>query len=55
MLVDSALQEANATGGASRAEVETAIADLVRSGAATKLSDRDGIVLCRPPAAEETR
>jgi hypothetical protein len=55
MLVDTALQEANATGGASRVEVETVIADLVRSGAATKLSDRDGIVLCRPPAAEETR
>jgi hypothetical protein len=32
-----------------RVEVETAIADLVRTGAATKLPDRDGIVLCRPP------
>jgi len=49
LLVDTALQEAHATGGASRAEVETAIADLVRSGAATKLPDRAGIVLCRPP------
>jgi hypothetical protein len=49
MLVDTALQQANATGGASRSEVETAIADLIRSGAATKLSDRDGVVICRPP------
>ena len=51
MLVDTALQQANATGGASRAEVETAIADLIRSGAATRLPDRDGIVLSRPPAS----
>jgi hypothetical protein len=50
MLVDTALQQSNATGGASRAEIETAIADLVRSGAATRLPDRDGIVLCRPPS-----
>ncbi len=51
MLVDTALQEAHGTGGASRAEVETAMSDLVRSGAATKLPDREGIVLCRPPTA----
>ncbi|MBV8299018.1 MAG: hypothetical protein JO083_05700 [Candidatus Eremiobacteraeota bacterium] len=50
MLVDTALQEAKATGGASRDEVETVIADLVRSGAAMKLVDRDGVVLCCPPA-----
>ena len=51
MLIDTALQEAKATGGASRTEVETAIADLIRSGTATKLADRDGVVLCRPPGA----
>jgi len=51
MLVDTALQEAHGTGGASRGEVETAMSDLVRSGAATKLPDREGIVLCRPPTA----
>ncbi|MEA2719105.1 MAG: hypothetical protein QOJ39_969, partial [Candidatus Eremiobacteraeota bacterium] len=51
MLVDTALQQAKATGGATRAEVETAIADLVRSGAAIKLADRDGIVISRPAGA----
>ena len=49
MLVDTALQQAEATGGATRAEVETAMADLVRTGAAIKLIDRDGIVISRPP------
>jgi hypothetical protein len=49
MLVDTALQQAKATGGATRAEVETAMADLVRSGAAIKLGDRDGIIISRPP------
>jgi hypothetical protein len=51
MLVDTALQTSGATGGASRADVETALADLIRSGAATRLSDRDGVVLRRPPPA----
>lgn len=51
MLVDTALQAVNATGGASRAEVEIAIADLLRRGAASKLPDRDGIIVSRPPDA----
>jgi hypothetical protein len=50
LLIDTALQTKGATGGASRAEVETALADLVRTGAATRLTDRDGVVLCRPPS-----
>jgi hypothetical protein len=49
MLVDTALQQTKATGGATRTEVETAMADLVRTGAAIKLVDRDEIVISRPP------
>lgn len=49
MLVDTALQEAKATGGATRAEVETAIADLVRAGIASQVPERDGVVMIRPP------
>ncbi len=49
MLGDTALQQAKATGGATRAEVETAIADLVRAGIASHVPDRDGVVMIRPP------
>jgi hypothetical protein len=49
MLVDTALQQAKATGGATRAEVETAIADLVRAGIASHVPGRDGVVMIRPP------
>ena len=49
MLVDTALQQAKATGGATRAEVETAIADLLRAGIASYVPDRDGVVMIRPP------
>jgi hypothetical protein len=49
MLVDTALQQAKATGGATRAEVETAIADLVRAGFAWHVPGRDGVVMIRPP------
>jgi len=40
MLVDTALQQTKATGGATRAEVETAIADLVRAGIASHVPGR---------------
>jgi len=49
MLVDTALQQAKAPGGATRAEVETAIADLVRAGIASHVPGRDGVVMIRPP------
>jgi hypothetical protein len=49
MLIDTALQEAKATGGATRAEVETAISDLLRAGIASHVPDRDGVVMIRPP------
>ena len=49
MLVDTALQQANATGGATRAEVGTAIADLVRARIVSHVPGRDGVVMIRPP------
>ncbi len=49
LMVDAALAAAKATGGATRAEVETAMHDLLRSGAATTGPSGTGIVLRRGP------
>jgi len=47
LLVEAALQREGATAGASRDEVRDAIDDLVRSGEAIRIPDRDGIIIRR--------
>jgi hypothetical protein len=49
LIVDAALAAAKATGGATRAEVETAMQDLVRAGAALTGPNGAGIVMRRSP------
>jgi hypothetical protein len=50
LIVDAALGAAKATGGATRAEVETAMQDLVRTGAAVAGPNGTGIVMRRGPS-----
>jgi Restriction endonuclease len=50
LIVDAALAAANATGGATRAEVETAMHDLVRTGVAVTVPNSTGIVMRRGPS-----
>jgi hypothetical protein len=50
LIVDAALGAAKATGGATRAEVETVMQDLVRAGAAVTGPNGAGIVMRRGPS-----
>ncbi|MDP9024794.1 MAG: hypothetical protein M3N13_05445, partial [Candidatus Eremiobacteraeota bacterium] len=47
LLVETALQRAGATSGATRDEVQAAMEDLTRSGEAIRIPDRNGIIIRR--------